>query len=138
MPYSPVAVSDEENNGTEYETIVLFELKRPMRNDYTSSSNPIEQLYSYVSKLKTNKVSDKNGRIIKVGNNTKFYLYAVCDVTSSLEQQLCYHDFTQTPDKMGYYKYHEKLNAYLEVLSYDKIINDAKKRNRILFDKLGI
>lgn len=134
----PVAVSDEENNGTEYETIVLFELKRPMRNDYTNSSNPIEQLYSYVSKLKNNRVSDKNGRIIKVGNNTKFYLYAVCDVTSSLEQQLCYHDFTQTPDKMGYYKYHEKLNAYLEVLSYDKIINDAKKRNRILFDKLGI
>ncbi len=135
---NPVAVSDEENTGTEYGTIVLFELKRPMRNDYSSSSNPIEQLYGYVSKLKTNRVSDKNGRIIKVGGNTKFYLYAVCDVTSSLEQQLDYHDFTQTPDKMGYYKYNEKMNAYLEVLSYDKIINDAKKRNKILFDKLGI
>ena len=135
---SPVAVSDEENTGIEYGTIVLFELKRPMRNDYSSSSNPIEQLYGYVSKLKTNRVSDKNGRIIKVGGNTKFYLYAVCDVTPSLEQQLDYHDFTQTPDKMGYYKYNEKMNAYLEVLSYDKIINDAKKRNRILFDKLGI
>lgn len=30
------------------------------------------------------------------------------------------------------------MNAYIEILSYDKIINDAKKRNRILFDKLGI
>lgn len=49
---SPVAVSDEENTGTEYGTIVLFELKRPMRNDYSSSSNPIEQLYGYVSKLR--------------------------------------------------------------------------------------
>lgn len=135
---SPVAVSDEENTGTEYGTIVLFELKRPMRNDYSSSSNPIEQLYGYVSKLRTNRVSDKSGRIIKTGSNTKFYLYAVCDVTPSLEQQLDYHDFTQTPDKMGYYKYNEKMNAYLEVLSYDKIINDAKKRNKILFDKLGL
>ena len=42
----PVAVSDEENRGREYETIVLFELKRPMRNDYSSSSNPVNQLYA--------------------------------------------------------------------------------------------
>lgn len=32
----------------------------------------------------------------------------------------------------------DKMNAYIEILSYDKIISDAKKRNRILFDKLGI
>ena len=48
-----------------------------------------------------------------------------------------FHDFSQTPDKLGYYKYNDKMNAYIEILSYDKIINDAKKRNRILFDKLG-
>lgn len=41
----PVAVSDEENKGKEHESIVLFELKRPMRNDYNSNSNPINQLY---------------------------------------------------------------------------------------------
>lgn len=135
---NPVAVSDEENCGREYETIVIFELKRPMRNDYNSGSNPINQLYDYVEKLKTNKVKDKDGRIIKVGTNTQFYLYAVCDITSTLEQVLTLHDFTQTPDKMGYYKYHEKLNAYIEILSYDKIIRDAQKRNKILFDTLGI
>ena len=49
-----------------------------------------------------------------------------------------FHDFSQTPDKMGYYKYNDKMNAYIEILSYDKIINDAQKRNKILFDKLGI
>lgn len=48
----PVAVSDEENCGKEYETIVLFELKRPMRNDYNLSSNPVSQLYEYVTVLK--------------------------------------------------------------------------------------
>ena len=30
------------------------------------------------------------------------------------------------------------LNSYMEILSYNKILNDAKKRNRILFQKLGI
>ncbi len=135
---SPVAISDEENDGREYESIVLFELKRPMRNDYNTGNNPINQLYEYVAQLKTNKKRDKDGRIIRVGRNTKFYLYAVCDVTSTLEQVLDFHNFSQTPDKLGYYMYNDKMNAYIEVLSYDKIILDAKKRNKILFDKLGI
>lgn len=135
---SPVAVSDEVNTGTEYETIVLFELKRPMRNDYNDGSNPVTQLYNYVAFLKSGKAMDKDGRLIKAGANTKFYLYAVCDVTNTLERILDYHDFTQTPDKLGFYKYNEKMNAYIEILSYDKIINDAKQRNKILFDKLGI
>ena len=135
---SPVAVSDEENDGREYENIVLFELKRPMRDDYNSSNNPVNQLYEYVSQLRSNKKRDKDGRVIRVGQNTKFYLYAVCDITTTLEQILDFHDFSQTPDKLGYYKYNDKMNAYIEILSYDKIINDAKKRNRILFDKLGI
>ena len=39
---------------------------------------------------------------------------------------------------LGYYNYNKKYNAYFEILSYDKILNDAKKRNRVLFDKLGL
>lgn len=134
----PVAVSDEENSGTEYGTIVLFELKRPMRNDYSEGDNPINQLYGYVRKLQSGKAKDKDGRIIRVGPHTKFYLYAVCDVTSTLEGILDNYDFTQTPDKLGFFRYNEKFNAYIEILSYDKIIQDAKKRNRILFEKLGV
>lgn len=134
----PVAVSDEENDGTEYDTVVLFELKRPMRNDYNQSNNPIQQLYEYVRKLKTNNTTDKNGRTIRIGNNTKFYLYAVCDITSTLDSVLEGLNFQQTPDRLGYYYYNNRMNAYIEILSYDKIVNDAKKRNKILFDKLGL
>ena len=75
-----------------------------MRDDYNGSTNPIDQLYGYVTKLKTNQMRDKDGRIIRVGANTKFYLYAVCDITRSLEQILDFRDFSQTPDKMGYYR----------------------------------
>lgn len=134
----PVAVSDEDNSGKEYESIVIFELKRPMRNDYSMSDNPIEQMLRYVDKLSKNNVTDKEGRYIKVGNTTQFYLYAICDITPKLVDVAEQYDFTQTPDKCGYYRYHEKKKAYIEILSYDKIINDAEKRNRILFDKLGI
>ena len=135
---NPVAVSDEENHGNLYENIVIFELKRPMRNDYNNTDNPITQLYDYVISLKTNKVTDKNGRTIRTNESTKFYLYAICDITSTLEKILDYHDFSQTPDNLGFYRYNDKLNAHIEILSYDKIINDARKRNKILFEKLGI
>lgn len=135
---NPVAVSDEENTGREYGTIIIFELKRPMRDDYSRAENPIVQLVDYVNKLSTNKVADKYGRIIKVGDNTQFYLYAVCDLTPNLVKVAEDEDFKETPDKRGYYKYHDKKHAYIEILSYDKIIEDSEKRNRILFDKLGI
>lgn len=134
----PVAVSDEDNIGREYGTIVILELKRPMRDDYSIGENPIEQLLGYVDKLSSNKMTDKNGRVIRVGDNTQFYLYAVCDITPNLIKVAEFNDFKETPDKMGMYKYHDKKHAYIEVLSYDKIIIDAEKRNRILFDKLGI
>lgn len=134
----PVAVSDEENVGTEYQSIVVFELKRPMRDDYTDGENPITQLYNYVRILKSGAAKDKRGRTIRVGSNTQFYLYAICDVTKTLERVLDNHDFTRTPDGLGFYRYNEKMNAYVEVLSYDKVIADAKKRNKVLFDKLGL
>lgn len=135
---NPVAVSDDENDGSEFDTIVLFELKRPMRNDYTISDNPVTQLYEYIEKIKAGKAKDKYGRIIKVGNSTKFYLYALCDITPSLEKTIRFNSFKHTPDNMGYYLFNDTYNAYVEILSFSKIIKDSKKRNRVLFDKLGI
>ena len=134
----PVAVSDEPNTGREYETIVILELKKPMRNDYTQAENPIIQMLGYVDKISSNEMKDKNGRLIKTGTNTQFYLYAVCDITSKLRKIAEDFDFIETPDKRGMYKYHDKKRAYIEILSFDKIIDDAGKRNRILFEKLGI
>ena len=135
---NPVAVSDEENDGSEFDTIVLFELKRPMRDDYSTAENPVTQLYEYVDKIKSGKAKDKYGRKIIAGNGTKFYLYAVCDITPSLEKTIRFNSFKHTPDKLGYYLFNDTYNAYVEILSFDKIIKDSKKRNRILFEKLGI
>lgn len=135
---NPVAVSDDKNDGTIFDTIIIFELKRPMRDDYTDSDNPITQLYDYVRKIRDEKARDKYHRPIRVNDSTKFYLYAVCDVTSKLKRYIDSHSFTPTPDTLGYYNFNKTYNAYFEILSYDKILHDAKKRNKVLFDKLGI
>lgn len=134
----PVALSDQDNSGKEYESIVIIELKRPMRDDYKPGENPIDQLMGYQEKLASNSVTDKNGRPIKVGDSTQFYLYAVCDITDSLMKYAKRYGFHETPDKLGLYWYNDNACAYMEIISFDKLINDAEKRNRVLFDKLGI
>lgn len=92
----------------------------------------------YQEKLASNSVTDKNGRPVKVGKSTQFYLYAVCDITDSLMKYAKRYGFHETPDKLGLYWYNDNARAYMEIISFDKLINDAEKRNRVLFDKLGI
>ena len=135
---NPVAVSEGKNDGSIYDTIIIFELKRPMRNDYTDSNNPISQLYSYVRKIRNNEAKDRYHRPILVNESTKYYLYAVCDIQPKLMPFIDQNGFTKTPDGLGYYDFNKIYNAYFEILSYNKILNDARKRNRVLFDKLGL
>lgn len=134
----PISLVDEKNDGTVYDKIVIFELKKPMRDGLQyEKQNPISQITSYKRKIQQNNVKDKNGREIKVDEHTKFYLYVVCDVTEKFKKILIDDNgFDETMDKQGFFRMRD--NTYMEILSYDKIINDAKKRNQILFDKLGV
>ena len=134
----PVVVAEDVNHGYAYNTIVIFELKRPMRDDYTMADNPITQLQLYVKKIREGKVKDSRHRPIKVNEATQFYLYAVCDITPSLEGVLEAMGYQMTPDQLGAYHYNDRNHSYTEVLSYNKILNDAEMRNKVLFTKLGV
>ncbi len=121
-----------------FDSITLIEFKRPLRDDYTSEENPIEQTYSYINKIKDKKLLTEKGRPVNVEDNTRFYIYIICDITPSLEKLLKTHDFNKTVDPGGYYKIHGTYNAYIEIISLDKLLSDSKKRNAILFEKLGL
>ena len=135
---SPVAVVDSKNSGVAYSSVTLFELKRPGRDDYSDDDNPVRQLYRYLRKLQEGTLKDQNQRPIKTDEATQFHLYAVCDITPSLKRILDDYGFSPTGDGLGAFYYNPRYKAYIEVLSYDKIRNDAEKRNRALFDKLGM
>lgn len=135
---SPVLVTNEENTGREFNSVSIFELKRPMRDDYSESENPIDQLLEYIEKLQEGKVRDANGRQVSIGSKTRIFLYAVCDVTDSLRKLIRRKDLKEMPDGLGWFKNYESYNAYLEILPFDKIVSDAKARNRVFFEKLGL
>ena len=37
-----------------------------------------------------------------------------------------------------FFGYKDNVNAYVEVISFDRLVNLAKERNRAFFDKLGL
>ena len=128
------------DSGPPFNAIVLIEFKRPARNDYSGKEekNPIEQVYGYVEAIKAGKVMDRQGRPINVPEHIPAYAYIICDVTPTLKKQARYAQLTITPDSQGYFGYQKDLALYVEIISFDKLLGDAEKRNAILFDKLGL
>lgn len=130
------------NDEAPHHSFTIVEFKRPEREGYSSESskkNPIDQVLQYIRTIRGNKGVDRKGkRIDFINDNTPFYVYIVLDFNESIKQILDDKDFKKTPDSMGYFKFHDKYNAYIEAISYQKLLKDAKMRNRILFDKLGL
>lgn len=131
-----IAMVDDEppfNSG-----IVIFEFKRPMRDDYTSDENPVQQVLKYVQEIRDGNAKTKAGRPFEVPPRVPFYCYIVCDLTKELRWQAQSSGLRSMPDNLGFFGYNEPIGAYIEVIGFDKLLSDANKRNRILFEKLNL
>lgn len=125
-----------------YSSFTIVEFKKPQRDDYKDfdeEENPFEQTEKYIKRLREGKVKDRTGRMIAVDKGTAFYVHIVCDISKKLEAILEDREFVRTPDGMGYYRFKSQYySAYIEVIPFEKVLHDAKLRNRILFEKLNI
>ncbi|MBP1564774.1 MAG: hypothetical protein J6A58_03335 [Oscillospiraceae bacterium] len=118
-------------------SITIVELKRPQRDDLAADDkNPLNQVLRYVSDIKAGKVKKANGRGFGNVQNAAFYCYVIADITDSLIEDAENAGLNRTPDGEGFFGYNTPRGAYIEVISYDKLVKDAKKRNQVLFDKL--
>lgn len=118
--------------------IVIVEFKRPMRDDYNEDSNPVGQVVEYVEKIREGKARTPNGREIRIGEFTPFYCYVICDLTRTMRAQAKRAGMQETPDRLGYFWYNMNFNAYIEIIDYQKLLVDAKRRNDVLFKKLNL
>lgn len=120
-------------------SIVLVEFKKPMRSNYTDSDNPIKQLMNYIDDINSGKAKTTKGRYISVSSKPiPYYCFIVGDIDTTLRKFASQYNFFNTPDGQGFFGFNTNYNAYFEIVSYDKMIGDANKRNRILFDKLNL
>lgn len=126
------------NDNKPYQSIVLIEFKRPMRDDYSDDENPIAQINRYAREIIEGEAKDKNVREFDFRENTPIYAYIVCDLTKKLKAYAKDGGYRPLPNGDGYFFYNDNYNMYVEIMSFDKILNDSRERNRILFDKLNL
>jgi len=131
---APFAFTDESEQP--FRNVTIIEFKRPGRENYNERENPIQQVIEYMDDIINGKVKTKDGLVISGNDNIRFFCYILCDVNEKIKKYAKHYDFKPTPDSLGLYYYLGNYNAYIEIMPYNKMIQDSKKRNRILFDKL--
>ena len=120
----------------DFPSITIVELKRPMLKNFSEEKNPFVQVCEYIDLIRDNKATTPGGREISIAESMPFYCYIVCDMCPQLETWTRHFELTKTPDNKGYFGFKKSYNAYFEVISYNKLLSDAKKRNAIFFDCL--
>ncbi|HIF9289528.1 TPA: ATP-binding protein [Photobacterium damselae] len=135
---NPLLVSDKKS--MPLASITVVEIKRPMRNDAKAGEekDPIEQALGYLERVRNGKTKTPQGRPIPNANDIPGYCYIVADLTPSLLQRCKILDLQVTHDHLGYFGYNKGFKSYIEVISFDRLVNMAKERNKAFFDKLGL
>jgi hypothetical protein len=122
--------------------ITIVEFKRPGRDDFAAvgnKDNPVDQIVRYTNAIRAGKYKTPGKRPIHTDKNTQFYGYVVVDFTERVTRWLQdEEDYTPMPDGLGYFKWKSNISLYVEVISWDKLLKDAKLRNSIFSQKLGL
>lgn len=122
--------------------ITIFEFKKPGRDDFinpSSKEDPIEHIKRYMLSIKKGNIKLPNGRELEISENTPFYGYVLCTVNKKVQEWLSdVKDFRPLPDGQGWFNCMGNNNLYIEVISWDKLLKDARLRNKVFFERLGI
>lgn len=133
---SPVLMAESEK--LPLPSIVVVEFKRPMRRDATEDENPIQQCLDYVKRVRAGGVLTASGRPIPPTHEAPAFCYIVADLTKKMIERCEISDLRPTPDGLGFFGYNNAAKAYIEVISFDALVNAATERNRAFFDTLGL
>jgi hypothetical protein len=118
-------------------SFVVVEFKRPDRKNFERA--PLSQVFDVVREIREGTFKDGKGRPVEgASRDAPAFCYVVCDINKQVERGAVDAGGQLTPDGRGYFGYNGQLKLYFEVISYEKLIGDALRRNRILFKKLGL
>lgn len=129
---TPIGVAESDNLPSG--GVIIIEFKRPGRDDY--DKDPADQIIQRFREISDGNVNDIDGRQINPAN-LRYTGYLIADLKPSLHRQV-YGRYHRTADNEGYFFNLAEGNGCIEIISYDNLVKDAGRRNRILFDKLGL
>ena len=124
-----------------YDRMVLVEFKQALRDLATVPTDelPHLQMMRYAGQIADEKALHLGSRRpIKVKPNARFYLYAICEFSSSLRKRLVESGFTPSPTGDGAFWVTNQGKYYIEYISLPKLLEDAQARNLAFFRRLGL
>ncbi|MGK6356424.1 ATP-binding protein [Sphingomonas sp. DT-207] len=129
------------NSDDHSQPITIVEFKRPKRDDYTLTDNPISQVRSYVQQLRDSGEAIKfdGSPLRNISEDTPFTCYIVADITKSLRQVMRdLGQFSQRAGSASYYWWDSNYKTFIEIASFSEVLSSAKARNQAFFKHLGI
>lgn len=127
-----------EGRSTPLASIVVVEIKRPMRNDASEGKDPIAQTLNYVKQVRAGGLRTAQGRPVSAYPEAPAFCHIVADLTPTMVDRCDLANLRRTHDGQGYFGFNEAARAYIEVTSFDRLLSAATERNRAFFDKLGL
>jgi len=123
------ATAEDFNGKYINDTKLKLTTKRPMRNDAKEGEekDPIEQALGYLERIRQGKVKTSAGRPIPHSDSIPGFCYVICDITPSIQNRCKIHDAILTSDGLGYFFYNKSYGTYVEVVSFDRLVNSAKE-----------
>ena len=130
----PFVYGEKDNYGT-INAVLIFELKRPGRSlNYDEFG---KQMREQMGGIMAGKMKDEKGQIIGTNESVPMYFYYVCDENAfaAIKEDAKLEGFAETP---FHTLFRTVNNATQEILTYNSMLANAKRRNFIFFKKLGI
>lgn len=121
--------------------ITIVEFKRPKRDDYTLSDNPISQVRAYVEQLrKAGEATKFDGTPLRtIDHDTPFTCHIVADITPTLQSAMRQLGrFSQRAGTSSFYWWDDNFKTFIEISSFREVLSSAKARNHAFFKHLGI
>lgn len=126
-----------DNDGT---TITIVEFKKPSRNDYKFGDEKHDPVLQVINTLKNataaGGIAKTDGSHFAFTGAVRRFAYIIADIKPTLVSVLHDHDFKNNWNPSIYFRYRDNEQMFIQVMGYDTLIENAKKRNQAFFSVL--
>lgn len=121
-----------------FSSLTLIEFKKPERKDYNEKEHPVAQALRYIREIRESKLITHSRRKFRIEKDSPIHIYVICHIVDNLTKYMSGYTYFESPDGQGMTVHMPRENALLQIITFEKVIADAKKRNEVFFRKIGI
>jgi hypothetical protein len=121
-----------------FQSVVIVEFKKPGRILTGDDRNVDNQIKKYYEDLSKSSAKDYKGRLINLKKETPKFGYVICEINNDLDEYLTGLGGFRKTSSGSLYKYLDNINLYIEVSTYQSMLDNVETRHKAFFNQLGV